>query len=110
MSKRLLATIGMVAALGWGTPFLMADHGEKDKHQHGNKHNDRDDDAWERRDGYQYRVYGGSDDRPPGWGQGKRPVRAIAGCLRAKPRNTDAAFTCTRAVSITTTRMKFGGS
>ena len=82
MSKRLLAIIGLVAALGWGTPFLMADHGEKDKHQHGNKHNDRDDDAWERRDGYEYRVYGGSTT-VPGVGSGEKDrlgqLRAASG-------------------------------
>ena len=59
MSKRLLAVLGLVATLGLGTPAMMADHGDKDKHQHGNKHDDQDDDhAWERRDGYEYRVYG----------------------------------------------------
>src|SRR5438309_2697715 len=41
---------------------------------------------------------------------GKRPVGAIAGCRRAKPRNTDAGLTCTRAVPTTTTRMRVGGS
>ena len=77
MYKRLLATLGLVAALGLGTPGLMADHGDKDKHQHGNKHDDRDDDrdndhGWDRRDGYEYRVYGDRDARPPGWGHGKK--------------------------------------
>ena len=43
MSKRLLAILGLVAALGLGTPVLMAGHGDKDKHQHENKHNDWDD-------------------------------------------------------------------
>jgi hypothetical protein len=72
MSKRLLAILGLVAALGLGVPAL-ADHEDKDKHQHGNKHDDRDDDhAWERRDGYEYRVYGDRDERPPGWGHGKK--------------------------------------
>jgi hypothetical protein len=72
MGKRLLATLALVAALGLGTPALRADHGDKDKH-HGNKHDDRDDDqGWERRDGYEYRVYGDRDQRPPGWSQGKK--------------------------------------
>ena len=72
MGKRLLAIFGLVAALGLGTPALMADHGDKDKHQHGSKHNDWDDDhAWERRDGYEYRVYS-VHERPPGWGHGKK--------------------------------------
>ena len=73
MSKRLLAILGLVAALGLGTPVLMAGHGDKDKHQHGDKHNDWDDEhAWERRDGYEYRVYSDRDDRPPGWNHGKK--------------------------------------
>jgi hypothetical protein len=69
MSKRLLAILGLVAALGLGTPLLMADHGNKDKHQHGNKHDDL---GWDRRDGYEYRVYEDRDGRPPGWGHGKK--------------------------------------
>src|ERR1041385_6536661 len=72
MGKRLLATLALVAALGLGTPALRADHGDKGKH-HGNKHDDRDDDqGWERRDGYEYRVYEDHDGRPPGWSQGKK--------------------------------------
>jgi hypothetical protein len=52
MMKRLFAILGLVAALGLGTPALMADHGGKDKHRHANKHNDWDDErAWDRRDG-----------------------------------------------------------
>jgi hypothetical protein len=73
MSKRLLAIFAIVAALGLGTPSLMADHGEKDhKAKHANKHDDHDDDkGWERRDGYEFRSYdrGG---RPPGWSRGKK--------------------------------------
>lgn len=73
MGRRLLPVLGLAAALGLGTPAVMADHGGQDKHQHGNKHDDQDDDhAWERRDGYEYRVYGGRDERPPGWGHGKK--------------------------------------
>jgi hypothetical protein len=74
MSKRLLAILALVTALGLGTPALMADHGDKGhKHQHGNKHFDDDDDqGWERRDGYEYRIYGDRDDRPPGWSRGKK--------------------------------------
>jgi len=71
MSKRLLATLALVAALGWCAPALMADHGDKGKkHQHGNKHFDEDNDqGWERRDGYEYRTY---DQHPPGWSHGKK--------------------------------------
>ena len=73
MSKRPLAIFALVAALGLGTPALMADKGDKgQKHQDGNKHSDDKDNGWERRDGYEYRVYGDRDGRPPGWGHGKK--------------------------------------
>jgi len=70
MSKRILATLALLAALGIGTPALMADHGDKGQKHHGNKHFDDDDQGWERRDGYEYRAYG--DERPPGWSHGKK--------------------------------------
>ncbi len=73
MSRRSLAILALVAALGLGTPALMADKGDKgQKHKHGNKHSDDDDRGWERRDGYEYRVYSDRDGRPPGWGHGKK--------------------------------------
>jgi hypothetical protein len=73
MSKHRLAIFALVAALVLGTPALMADKGDKgQKHQHGNKHNDDDDRGWERRDGYEYRVYGDHDGRPPGWSHGNK--------------------------------------
>jgi len=68
----MLAILGLLAALGLGTPALMADHGNKDKHQHGNKYDRDDDRGWDHRDGYEYRVYGDRDERPPGWGHGKK--------------------------------------
>ncbi len=72
MSKRLLAILGMVAALGLGAPALLADRGDKDhKHKHGNRHDD-DDQRWEHRDGYEYRTYGDRDERPPGWSRGQK--------------------------------------
>lgn len=72
MNKRLLAVLALVAALGLSIPAA-ADHGDKDKGHHGNKHDDWDDDhGWERRDGYEYRTYGAHDERPPGWGHGKK--------------------------------------
>lgn len=70
MSKRSLAIVMLIAALGLGTPALLADHGDKNK-QHGNKHDD-DDRGWERRDGYEYRVYSEHDGNPPGWSRGKK--------------------------------------
>src|SRR5262249_43907249 len=73
MSRRSLAIFALVAALGLSTPALMAYKGDKDKkHKHANKHGDDDDRGWERRDGYEYRVYGGGDGRPPGWSRGKK--------------------------------------
>jgi hypothetical protein len=70
MSKRFLATLALVAALGFATPAVMADRGN---HGHKNKkHSDRDDRGWERRDGYEYRMYGDGDERPPGWSRGKK--------------------------------------
>src|SRR4029453_727528 len=68
MSKRLLTILALAASLGFA-PSLIADHGDKGK-QHGKKHDD--DQGWERRDGYEYRVYGDHDGRPPGWTQGKK--------------------------------------
>ena len=74
MNKHVLANLALVAALGLGAPSLMADHGDKgDKHHHGNKHFDNDDDqGWERRDGYDYRTYGDRDERPPGWSRERK--------------------------------------
>ena len=73
MTKRLLAIFALVAALGLGTPRLMADHGDKEKgHSHGNKHDDHDDQGWQRRDGYEYRHYAENDQRPPGWSRNKK--------------------------------------
>jgi hypothetical protein len=69
MSQRLLTIFGLLVALGLSTPLLMADHGDKGKHQHGNKH---DDDGWDQRDGYEYHVYGDRNERPPGWNRGKK--------------------------------------
>lgn len=73
MTKRLLAILALVAAVGMNTPALKADHGSKGNgHQHGNKHDDGDDQGWERSDGYEYRSYRQSDQRPPGWSRGKK--------------------------------------
>jgi len=74
MRKRLLATLGLVAALSLGGPALLADNGDKkEKQQQGNKHSgDDDNQGWEQRNGYEYRTYGHGDERPPGWSQGKK--------------------------------------
>ena len=74
MGKRLLAIVSLGAALGFGTPTVQADHGnEGHKNEHKNKHSDdNDDQAWQRREGYEYRTYGERDARPPGWSRGKK--------------------------------------
>ena len=73
MIKRLFAILSLAAALVWATPALMADHGNKgDKHRHGNKHVDNDDQGWDRREAYEYRTYGERDERPPGWSRGNK--------------------------------------
>lgn len=98
MSKRWLAILALIAALGVAAPALMADHGwDKDKDNgHGRKHfrddehgrrgdrsdqrrdwredrhrRDRDDDRWERRGSYEYRTFD-RDGRPPGWAHGRK--------------------------------------
>ncbi|HYV75656.1 MAG TPA: hypothetical protein VFB24_15490 [Candidatus Binatia bacterium] len=73
MRRQLLAIFALAAALANGGPNLMADHGNKgEKHEQGSNHSsDRDDQGWQQRGGYEYHLYG-SDDRPPGWSQGKK--------------------------------------
>ena len=62
-------SLTLLAAFAWSAPALFADHGDHGKHgKHGNKH---EDEQWERRDGYEYHTYQG-DERPPGWGRGKK--------------------------------------
>ncbi len=69
MRKRLLAILALAAALG--TPALMADHGQKGhKHQNRSKHF-AEDRGWERRDGYEFRMYA-DHHRPPGWSRGNK--------------------------------------
>ena len=72
MSRHWLAGLALVAALGLYAPALMAD----DEHGKGNPHAvqsyDADDHGWEDRDGYQYRVYGNPNERPPGWSHGTK--------------------------------------
>ena len=105
MSKRLLAILGLVAALGLGTPARTADHGEKDKHQHGNKHNDWDDaHAWERRGrvlvSRLLRSRRPSADEPR-----EKDGAGQLHCHRVKPRNMAAEPMCISSVPFTTTRM-----
>jgi len=73
MSRRLIATLALIAALGLATPTLRADKdkGEGKGNPHARKSSD-DNRGWEHRDGYEYRVYGDRDGRPPGWNRGKK--------------------------------------
>ena len=110
MSKRLLAILGLVAALGLGTPALMADHGERTNtstetsttigttSMHGSAATGMSIASTPiattvRRDGTTVKRRGG----------------AIADCHRAKPRNMAAEPMCISSVPFTTTRMKLGG-
>ena len=74
MGRHGLAVLVLIASFGLMTPALIADNGKD--HGKGNSHAkknvDRDDKEWEKRDGYQYRVYGDRDGRPPGWSRGKK--------------------------------------
>ncbi len=81
MSKRWLAVLAVMAALGWAAQSLKADdegdRGKGNPHvsrlfagdEHGRGH---EGDRWEQRDGYEYHVYGEGDGRPPGWSKGKK--------------------------------------
>ena len=70
MTKRILAALALAAALC--APAAFADHGDKGNKHHGNKHYDDDAQSWDRRDGYDYRVFPGGDRVPPGWSRGKK--------------------------------------
>lgn len=71
MGRRRLAILALIAALGLATPSLMADHGQGKgkKKQHANKVDNTNKD-WQRRGGYEYRVYG--HGYPPGWSRGEK--------------------------------------
>jgi len=100
--NRLFVVLGLMAMLVVGAPSLMADHGNK------GKHDDQDSQGWERRDGYEYHVYG-HDERPPDGAMGKRPVGETAECLLGKPRSTVAGVMFTKDVAITITTMMTDG-
>jgi hypothetical protein len=87
MSRRWLAGMMLIAALSFPAT-LMADHGRgKDKGNPHSKHDfddhgrrgHHDDDRWERRDKYEYRIYSHHDGRPPGWSQGRKTGWANCG-------------------------------
>jgi len=75
MSKQWLAVLALIVSLGLVTPTLMADKGQQKGKGKGNPHTSRsvdDHDRWEQRGGYEYRIYGDRDSRPPGWSHGKK--------------------------------------
>jgi hypothetical protein len=73
MRKRFGATCALAAVLVSGGPTLMADHGDQGDKQPpaSNRSSDNDDEGWQQRNGYGYRLYG-SEDRPPGWSHGQK--------------------------------------
>ncbi len=76
MSRSWMLVLALAAAVLWSTPGLAHQDKDKDKdhgkdHQMAAKDHDQDKDGWERREGYEYRTYGGNT-RPPGWSKGKR--------------------------------------
>lgn len=84
MSRRWLAILALMAALGMVTPAAMADHGwdknkgnphgkhfRDDEHGRGRREGRRDDGRWERRGRYEYRSYA-REGRPEGWMRGRR--------------------------------------
>lgn len=71
MGKRFLLSLALLAAFAWNSPAVFADHDDHDHGNHGKHGNKHEDQGWERRDGYEYRTFEG-DERPPGWGHGKK--------------------------------------
>jgi hypothetical protein len=78
MSKRWFAILGLAAGLGLAVPAMAGTKGQGKGNAHKNEgakyhQADRDNDhRWEHRDGFEYRVYGLRDSRPPGWIRGKK--------------------------------------
>ena len=73
MSKRLFAILSLIAALGLGTPALLADHGDKgSKHKHEGKHFDDDDQGWNDVTGTSIAFTTATISVPPGWSRGKK--------------------------------------
>jgi hypothetical protein len=72
MTKSLLATVTLAVGLSFGTPAVLADHGDDqgNKYQQGNKHSDHDE-GWQQQGGYEYRTYS-AEQKPPGWSHGKK--------------------------------------
>jgi len=60
MSKRFIATLTLLASMGFMAPSVVAFDGQ---------HHDDDQRDWQAREGYEYRVY---DQKPEGWKHGKK--------------------------------------
>lgn len=80
MGKKWFAVLALSAALGLATPALAGPkgqgkgnaHGKNDDAKHQAKQDQDKDRGWERHDGFELRVYGLRDTRPPGWSRGKK--------------------------------------
>lgn len=76
MRGRSLAILAFIAALGLFTSTALAAQGKSKGKAKGNPHAaaryDRDDQAWERHDKYDVRIYGVEEGRPPGWSKGNK--------------------------------------
>ncbi len=70
MNTRWVTVLALAAAMVCAVPSRADKDKDKDKGK-GHPHADRDDDRWERREGYEYRTYE-RDNQPPGWSKGKK--------------------------------------
>src|SRR5260370_11029575 len=111
MSKRLLAVLAAVVALGWGTPALMADHWDKDT-------NTSTETSTSMTTISVGNTVTGTNTAPMVTAMSalrdgvaaRKPVGEIADYLPAKPRSTAAGLTSTRGVPTTITKTMQGGS
>ena len=105
MSKRLFAILSLIAALGLGTPALLAAHGDKgSKHKHEGKHFDDDDQGWNDVTGTSIAFTKATISVPQDGVVERRLDRVIADCLLAKLRNMAVKVTFMRGVLTTTIR------
>src|SRR5215469_7263101 len=90
MRQRFGATCALAAVLVAGGPALMADHGDQGNKQlpASNRSSDNDDEGWQQRNRYEYRLYG-SEDRPPGWSQGQKAGLGSCGLPPELAKNYD---------------------
>lgn len=77
MKTRWFPVLALGVSLGLATPALLAgpkgQHKDQGKKQAAERHDAQHEDSrWEQREGFEYRVYGLRDNRPPGWNRGKK--------------------------------------